>query len=120
MCFFKHKQKSAADGETENASKKEMPSWYRSLPGEIYMKWPKFDGAPEEPVFLIHCTSVDMEDEMLINMLSAYGIPALKIYPGSGSFGTVVLGMSAEGSDIFVPVSMRDEAASLIGGNSDE
>ncbi|MEA4894113.1 MAG: hypothetical protein VB064_02505 [Oscillospiraceae bacterium] len=120
MCFFKHKSKSPTDGEHEDLSEKEPPSWYRSLPGEIYRSWPKTDGEPEAPAFLKHCSSVDMEDEMLISMLSAYGIPAVKIYPGSGSFGAVVLGMSAEGSDIFVPISMHDDAASLIGGGTDE
>ncbi|MFB0921163.1 MAG: hypothetical protein QMB62_09815 [Oscillospiraceae bacterium] len=120
MCFFKHKSKNTANGEQKVSSDKETPSWYRSLPGEVYNNWPKTDGEPEAPAFLKHCTSVDMEDEMLINMLSAYGIPAVKIYPGSGSFGAVVLGMSGEGSDIFVPVSMHDEAASLIGGSSDD
>ncbi|PKM71580.1 MAG: hypothetical protein CVU91_13180 [Firmicutes bacterium HGW-Firmicutes-16] len=121
MCFFKHKSKSTAKGEKqEGVSDKETPSWYRSLPGDIYRNWPKTDGEPEAPVFLKHCTSVDMEDEMLISMLSAYSIPAVKIYPGSGSFGAVILGMSGEGSDIFVPVSMHDDAASLIGGSANE
>ena len=120
MCFFKHKSKNTKTGEQEHGSDKEAPSWYRSLPGEVYNSWPKTDGKPEAPVFLKHCTSVDMEDEMLINMLSAYGITAVKVYPGSGSFGAVVLGMSGEGSDIFVPVSMHDDAVSIIGGGSDE
>lgn len=120
MCFFKHRSKSAADEEQGGTSDRETPSWYRSLPGEIYSKWPNTDGEPEAPAFLKHCTSVDMEDEMLISMLSAYGIPAVKVYPGSGGFGAVVLGMSGEGSDIFVPISMHDDAASLIGGGSDE
>lgn len=120
MCFFKHSSKSAASEELSRVSEKETPSWYRSLPGEVYNNWPKVDGEPEEPTFLKHCTSVDMEDEMLINMLSAYGIPAVKVYPGSGGFGAIVLGMSGEGSDIFVPVSMHDDAALLIGGVSDE
>jgi len=116
MCFIKRRSKGAVSEEQDVSSDTAAPSWYRTLPGEMYSKWPKTDGEPEEPVFLKHCTSLDMEDEMLVNMLTAYGIPAVKLYPSNGSFGVVVLGMSAEGSDIYVPVSLLPDALSLIGG----
>ena len=95
-------------------------SWCDSLPGKLFETWPKKDSIPEEPTFLKHCSSIDMEDEMIINMLSAYGIPAIKQYPSNGSFGKVVLGMSGEGTDIFVPASMLEDAISLIGGCTDD
>lgn len=94
--------------------------WSDSLPGKLYESWPKKDDIPEEPAFLKHCTSIDMEDDMLINMLKAYGIPAIKNYPSNGSFGKVVIGMSGEGTDIFVPASMLADAISLIGGCTDD
>ena len=117
MCFFRRNKNNRTPAtEQEDA----RPSWYLSLPGQVYKMWPKQGGEPEEPAFLKHCTSVDMEDEMLINMLTAYNIPAVKLYPGSGSFGKVVLGMSGEGANIYVPVSMLDDAAALIGGNEND
>ena len=120
MCFIKRRSKAAAHEDQGAFSGTAAPSWYRTLPGETYSLWPKIDGEPEEPVFLKHCTSLDMEDEMLLNMLSAYGIPAVKTHPANGSFGVVVLGISAEGSDIYVPASMLSEALSLIGGENND
>ena len=94
--------------------------WGDSMPGKLYEAWPKKDGAPEEPAFLKHCSSIDMEDEMVINLLKAYGVPAIKKYPSNGSFGRLVLGMSGEGTDIYVPLSMLEDAISLIGGCTDD
>ncbi|NLH00856.1 MAG: hypothetical protein GX488_02945 [Clostridiales bacterium] len=115
MSFFK-KGRNSKNGDKQISAGGTKPVWGGSLPGKLYKNWPKVDGTPEEPVFLKHCTSADMEDEMLINMLAAYGIPAVKQYPLNGSFGKVVLGMSGEGTDIFVPASMLEDAIYLIGG----
>ena len=71
------------------------------------------DGKPEEPVFLTHCMSLDMSDEMLVNLLGAYGIPALKQYPNDGDFGRLILGISGPGTDIYVPKSMYEDAVNL-------
>lgn len=122
MSFFKHKndKKAAGDESLQASSESAKPFWFQSVPGQTYKDWPKTDGEPEEPAFLKHCTSVDMEDDMLINMLSAYGIPALKLYPSNGSFGKVVLGMSGDGANIFVPSSMLEDSVALIGGSVDE
>ena len=114
MSLFKRSKKAESDECREADLGSPAPFWHKSLPGETYKKWPKKDGQPEEPVFLKHCTSLDMEDEMLINMLAAYDIPAVKIFPANGSFGNVVLGMSGEGADIYVPVSKLAEATALL------
>ena len=60
-----------------------------------------------------------MQDELLVNMLGAYGIPAVKQYPGDGEFGKVILGMSGLGTDLYVPESMHDDAINLI-NNTEE
>ncbi len=122
MSFFKHKNNQQnMNNEVDPVSVSDSESvWAKSHLGTLYEEWPKIDGIPEDPVFLKHCTSVDMEDEMFVNMLSAFGIPAVKQYPANGGFGKVVLGMSGEGTDIFVPASMLSDALSLIGGNSIE
>ena len=109
--------------ENNNIADFEKPNgvtWGFSKLGKLYESWPKKDGKPEEAAFLKHCTSVDMEDDMLINMLSAYGIPAVKNYPQDGGFGKVVMGMSGSGTDVYVPASLLEDALALMGGNSDE
>ena len=59
-------------------------------------------------------------DELIINMLEAYGIPCLRDYPGDGSFGKVVLGMSGQGTDIYVPESRLEEARALCAARPEE
>ena len=77
--------------------------------------WPKDDnGEKEKAVFLCHLSANDMQDELLVNMLEAYGIPAIKNYPGDGEFGKVILGMSGLGRDLLVPESMYEDAVNLI------
>lgn len=92
-------------------------NWSRSLPGGLLERWPKDErGEPEEPVLLTTAINLNLFDEMTVNMLEAYGIPCLKRYPGDGSFGKVVLGMSGQGTEIFVPKSMLEDAAALVSG----
>ena len=77
-------------------------------------KWPKNnDGENEPAAFLCHLSCNDMADDLLVNMLDAYGIPCIRKYPGDGSFGRVVIGMSGTGSDIYVPQSMLNDAFEL-------
>ena len=91
---------------------------FGKLPGRLYEAWPKTEtGEPVPPKFLTHCLSVGMEDAMLVNMLEAYGIPALIEYPGDGAFGKVVLGMSGTGSRIYVPETLYNDAKELMEGN---
>ena len=92
-------------------------NWSRSLPGGLLERWPKDErGEPEEPVLLTTAINLNLFDEMTINMLEAYGIPCLRRYPGDGSFGKVVLGMSGQGTEIYVPRSMLEDAAALVSG----
>ena len=90
-------------------------------PGELSEKWPKDEnGEPVTPKFLAHRMSVDMADTLLVNMLEAYGIPALVLHPGDGDFGKVILGMSGFGSDIYVPETMYEEAKELMEAEPDD
>lgn len=91
--------------------------WGRSELTGLYDRWPKDEnGVPEAPVFLRSEKNLDMSDELLVNMLEAYQIPCLRIYPGDGSFGRVVLGASAYGVDIYVPESLYEDAKELTEG----
>lgn len=83
--------------------------------------WPKDDnGNNEEAVFLCHLSSSDMQDELLVSMLEAYGIPTVKKYPGDGAFGKVVLGISGLGTDLYVPKSLYNDAVILINQTEEE
>ena len=96
-------------------------SWRKNLPDDLLERWPKdAEGELEEPVFLCNCRAQDMSDELKINMLEAYGSPCLRIYPGDGSFGRVVLGMSGLGTDIYVPASKVEDAKALCNADSPE
>lgn len=97
-----------------NMGENEKTVWgwesYKDLPE----RWPKDgSGEPEEPVFLCNCRNFGMADALRVNMLEGYGIPCLKIYPGNGSFGRVILGFSGQGTDIFVPKSLYKDAVEL-------
>lgn len=88
--------------------------WGRSMDKALLERWPKDEnGEPEKPEFLCRCISNDMTAMIRINMLEAYGIPCLSVYPGDGSFGKVILGMSGEGVDIYVPQSLYADALAL-------
>ena len=91
--------------------------WGRGEYSELLKRWPKDEnGRPEAPVFLRCEKNLDMSDELLVNMLEAYQIPCLRIYPGDGSFGRVVLGTSGWGVDIYVPESLYEDAKELTEG----
>lgn len=88
--------------------------WGRYADNALLERWPKnAAGEPEQPEFLCRCISNDMSDRLRVNMLEAYGIPCLCIFPGDGSFGKVVLGMSGQGVDIYVPQSLHSDAEAL-------
>ena len=92
----------------------EIGDWSRVIRGELYERWPKDEnGQPEEPVRLGTEDNFNMTDELTVNMLEACGIPCLTVYPGDGSFSKLILGVSGQGTDIYVPKSMAVDAAAL-------
>ena len=93
---------------------REIGDWNKIIRGELYERWPKDEnGEPEEPVRLGTAMNLNLFDELTVNMLEACGIPCLTLYPGDGSFGKLILGMSGQGTDIYVPASMAEDAAAL-------
>ena len=98
-----------------------MQSWGLHEYGKTYEAWPRTaQNEPEEPVFLAHCSPLDMEAEMMQSMLEAYGIPSLQQLPGDGAFGKVMLGVSGNGTDIYVPQSLLADAQALLKGEPDD
>ena len=102
------------------AAGRPMPKavWGRSeLPGELTDKWPRDEkGELVQPVFLVHRSSLDMDDEMTVSLLDSCGIPAMRQYPNDGDFGRLILGVAGAGTDIYVPETMKEEALLLIKG----
>ena len=80
---------------------------------EQYQRWLDSPALSDEEWKELSQISGD-EDEMLANLLEAYGIPCLRQFPKDGSFGRVVLGMSGNGADIYVPETMLEDAKNLI------
>ncbi len=88
--------------------------WGRADLTGVADRWPRGeDGSPVPARFLCHRSCVDMSDRLLVNMLEAYGIPCLSVDPGDGGFGRVVLGMSGQGVDLYVPETLYDDAVAL-------
>lgn len=89
-------------------------SW-GEMPHDLPKRWPKQgDGAPEAPAFLTHLMEWNYEVDLLEQMLRSYDIPVLKARGNLGSLGTIVLGFSGEGVDLFVPASMLEDAQNLL------
>lgn len=98
-----------------------MLSWGRHEYGKTYDAWPRDEeGRTIEPAFLTHCGPLGMEAEMLQSMLEAYGIPSACVLPGDGAFGKVVIGVSGNGTDIYVPATRLAEAQALLEGEPDD
>jgi len=93
-------------------------AWGREeLPGELMERWPKDEnGVPIKPVYLVHKSFLGMEDKMTVSLLEAYNIPTICRYPNDGDFARLMLGVSGNGTDIYVPETMKEEALLLIEG----
>lgn len=98
-----------------------MEGWGRREYGKTFDAWPRDEkGEPVLPELLTHCSPLDMEAEMIQSMLESFGIPSLRMLPGDGAFGELILGMSGNGIDIYVPCTMLDEAQDLLKGEPDD
>lgn len=92
-------------------------SWGKTELGALSKDWPLDEsGNPVAPAFLVHRSTVGMEDEMTVNFLNAYGIPAIRLYPNDGDFAKIIIGVSGVGADIYVPMTLKDDAISLLEG----
>ena len=95
--------------------------WGRDLPGDLAEKWPKDENEDFVPAaWLTNCSQIDMGDAILTGVLDSCGIPFYKRFPHYGGFGNLMLGMSAEGVDIFVPETMLEEAKNILKGESED
>jgi len=95
--------------------------WGKREPEVDFENWPKTeDGELVAPAFLLHTDSFDYDDVMTMNMLKAFGIPVVKRYPHNGEFGKIIIGMSGEGVDLFVPETMLADAHNILSAEIEE
>lgn len=95
--------------------------WGRNLPGELLEKWPKDEsGAPVGAAFLTSSAQLDLADTVIRSLLEAYGIPCVIRYPNNGGFGNLMLGVSAEGVDIYVPETLLADAKNILEGEAQD
>ena len=97
-------------------------SWGRA-PGNPAERWPKnAAGEPEQGAFLTRLFGDEVRVDMTVEMLRAYGIPAVKHCGDHGTLGKVVLGFSGTGTALYVPESMLEDARNLLRpvGDTDE
>ncbi|MBQ9459643.1 MAG: hypothetical protein IJU66_06885 [Oscillospiraceae bacterium] len=91
-----------------------MLSW-GAAPRDVAERWPKGeDGAPEKAAFLVDTFEADSQADLTVEMLRAYGIPAIRRYAKDGTLGKVVLGFSGYGVALYVPESMLEDARALL------
>lgn len=95
-----------------------MEKWSFGINMNNLDNWPKDEnGEPVPPAFLEHLSTQQMEAEVEMNLLRAYGIPVIPQYPNDGSFGLVVIGLPGGGIDLFVPETLLDDARNILSGD---
>lgn len=95
-----------------------MFKWGRKKFDRISERWPKNDnGENVPPVLFQHIQGTELDVEMSVNLLEAYGIPALRKASGDGNFGELMLGASGYGVDIFVPETLLEDAQNIVSGD---
>lgn len=77
--------------------------------------WPTDAGGVEEtPVLLTNVRGSQLDFEMTVSLLSAFGIPTRRGYPHSGELVRLLFGVTGGGMDIFVPESMLEAAQDVL------
>ena len=95
-----------------------MSEWNIARWENITDKWPKDDnGELIPPVFFEHIAGSQLDVDMELNLLDAYGIPTVLQYPNDGDFGKVMIGFAGGGVDIFVPETMLEDAKNIVSGD---
>ena len=92
-----------------------MKGWFFGKRKKITDVWPKTEGGEDvTPAYLTHTTDGDMQTQITVNLLEAYGIPVVTQYPNDGGFGKVVMGIAGGGVDLFVPETMLEQAKDIL------
>ena len=91
------------------------------MPGELAERWPKDGQGAYVPGGQADRLLAAGHGEAIINsLLDSCGIPHFTRYPHYGGFGNLMLGVSAEGVDVYVPETMLEDAKNIIEGESED
>jgi hypothetical protein len=92
-----------------------MADWFFRKRKKLKDIWPcQEDGTPVKPAFLTHVGGSELDMQVTLSLLDAYGIPAIDRYPNDGDFGRIVIGHAGGGTDIYVPETMLEEARDIL------
>lgn len=92
-----------------------MKKWGRRKADDLSQRWPKDEKGEMIPAaYLKHTAGSELDIEVEINLLEAYGIPVLRKPVLDGDLGKVILGFSGPGEDLFVPETLLEEAKDLL------
>ena len=95
-----------------------MSEWNIARWKNITDNWPKDEnGELIPPAFFEHIAGSQLDVDMELNLLDAYGIPTVLQYPNDGDFGKIILGFAGGGVDIFVPETMLEDAKNIVSGD---
>jgi hypothetical protein len=79
------------------------------------IEWPRDDsGESVAPAFLMRLSGNQMDAELTVNLLKAYGIPVTNGKPESGGFMKTLFGIDVSGTDIYVPETMLEDAQNIL------
>lgn len=79
------------------------------------LRWPTDEkGIPIKPAFLAKVVGNQLDYEMQVGLLRAFGVPVQTDLPNSGQLVRILFGFTGAGSDIYVPETMLEEARALL------
>ena len=95
-----------------------MSEWGIKKWDNIGEGWPKDEkGESVAPAFFEHVAGSQLDVDMELNLLRAYGIPTVLQYPNDGDLGRVIIGFAGGGVDVFVPETMLEDARNVLSGD---
>lgn len=72
------------------------------------------EATAEEETALLMTANNDIQANIVESLLKAYGIPLSRKYKGNDTFGKIILGLTVNGIDLYVPKSALEEAMGII------
>ena len=77
--------------------------------------WPLDDrGEPVAPVLLTTVTGSQLDYQLLLTQLKAFGVPVLGTFSATGALAKLILGFAGTGMDVYVPENMAELARELL------
>lgn len=83
--------------------------------GSGTLRWPTdLSGEPVRPAFLTKVQGSQLDYELQVSLLRAFGVPVQTDLPNAGQLVKILFGFTGAGMDIYVPETMLEEARGLL------